>query len=93
MRDPYLVDPALETSEDHKIVQILKKSITKVIGNAKISGAPYGTDASKLAMGGIPTVVFGPGNISQAHSTNEYVDIMQVIKAAKILALSAIFYS
>jgi len=93
VKDPYLVDPALETSEDHKIVQILKKSITKVIGNAKISGAPYGTDASKLAMGGIPTVVFGPGNISQAHSTNEYVDIMQVIKAAKILALSAIFYS
>jgi succinyl-diaminopimelate desuccinylase len=34
---------------------------------------------------GIATVIFGPGNIVQAHSLNEYVEIAQVTKAARML--------
>ena len=42
-----------------------------------------------MVASGIPTVVFGPGNIVEAHSLNEYVEIAQVTKAARMLADAA----
>jgi len=35
---------------------------------------------------GIDTVVFGPGNVSQAHTVNEYIEIEQLYKAAGFYA-------
>ena len=44
---------------------------------------PYGSDASILNVdGGIPTIVYGPGDIAQAHGANEYVAVAQVGQAA-----------
>jgi len=43
---------------------------------------PYGSDASTLSAGGIPTIVYGPGDIAQAHSAREYVELNQVERAA-----------
>ncbi|TMJ34907.1 MAG: M20 family metallopeptidase, partial [Alphaproteobacteria bacterium] len=48
-------------------------------------GVPYGSDSTKMVACGIETVIFGPGNIVQAHSLNEYVEIAQVTKAARML--------
>ena len=36
-------------------------------------------------MGGNPAIVFGPGNIAQAHTDNEWLDLNQLDKAATIL--------
>jgi acetylornithine deacetylase len=44
----------------------------------------FGTDASKFAAAGIPSVVIGPGSIKQAHTACEFVEIAQVTAAAKI---------
>ena len=38
---------------------------------------------------GIPTVIFGPGDLKQAHIHDEYVELEAVEKAAKIYALLA----
>ena len=46
---------------------------------------PYGTDASTLAAAGLPCVVFGPGDIAQAHTKDEWIDLTQVEQAAEIL--------
>ncbi|MFO0938898.1 MAG: M20 family metallopeptidase [Gemmataceae bacterium] len=46
---------------------------------------PYGTDASTIAEAGIPAVVFGPGDIAQAHTKDEWVELAQVDQAAEIL--------
>jgi acetylornithine deacetylase len=48
-------------------------------------GAHYGTDASELGITGIPTVVFGPGSILQAHTADEWIDQGELIRAQAIL--------
>jgi acetylornithine deacetylase len=46
---------------------------------------PYGTDAAPLAAAGIPAVIFGPGDIAQAHTADEWIDLEQVEQASEIL--------
>jgi len=38
-----------------------------------------------LAAGGIPSVVFGPGDIAQAHTADEWVAVRQVERATRLL--------
>ena len=38
-------------------------------------------------MGGTPAVVFGPGNIAQAHARDEFIDISQLEEAYKIISV------
>jgi len=74
----------MEISPDSSIVQAAKSACESVTGSAKILGVPYGADAGKMVPAGIPTVVFGPGNILQAHSAVEYIEVEQVETAVHI---------
>jgi len=38
----------------------------------------FGTEAGLFQEAGIPTVVFGPGSISQAHQPDEFIDVSQL---------------
>jgi acetylornithine deacetylase len=53
------------------------------------SGVPFGSDATKMTAAGIPTIIFGPGSIEQAHTANEFVSVAEVAKAAEMLAALA----
>ena len=53
-----------------------------VFGKTEIVDLPYWTEASMLSAAGINTVVYGPGNLEQAHKPNEYVEIAQLETAA-----------
>ena len=48
-------------------------------------GVDYFTDAGVLAAGGIPSVVFGPGDIAQAHTVDEWVAMSQLERATHLL--------
>jgi acetylornithine deacetylase len=87
---PFVSDPALGTDPSAPIVRQLARAVEATIGDAVILGVPYGTDASKLSDAGIPAVVFGPGNIDDAHTTNEHVDVAEIARASEILALLAL---
>jgi succinyl-diaminopimelate desuccinylase len=52
----------------------------------EIAAAPYFTDASALtpALGGLPTVILGPGPTAQAHQTDEWCEISAIAEAAEI---------
>ena len=43
--------------------------------------APYTCDASRLYGVGIPTVIFGPGDISVAHSSEENISIEEFLES------------
>lgn len=54
---------------------------------APIVGVPYGTDARHLVnTGGIPTVLYGPGDPRHAHREDEVVPIAQLQTVAQALA-------
>jgi acetylornithine deacetylase/succinyl-diaminopimelate desuccinylase-like protein len=56
-----------------------------------VVGTPGWTDASILLNdGNIDTVIYGPGSFEQAHSSGEYVEVEQVIHAAKIYLMTAL---
>lgn len=47
-------------------------------------GANYGTNASDLYAAGIPTVVIGPGDIAQAHSEEEWLELQELDRAVEL---------
>ena len=40
-------------------------------------GVPYGTNAAAIAAAGVPSIVFGPGSIDQAHTADEWLEVEQ----------------
>jgi acetylornithine deacetylase/succinyl-diaminopimelate desuccinylase family protein len=52
----------------------------------KPAGVDYFCDASVLAHAGIPSVVFGPGDIAQAHTNDEWLSLSELEKATAILS-------
>ena len=70
--------PGVRTEESHPFIQEIYQLIEHRSGRRPSAGsAPYFTDASILtpAYGGIPTVILGPGELVQAHQTDEYAEI------------------
>lgn len=51
---------------------------------SEIVGVPYGTDAWVFASHGIPTVVFGPGSIAQAHTEDEWISIADLERGVEV---------
>ena len=66
-----------ETRQDHPLVDALCDAGELVFGEAPtVSAAPYGCDMSAwVRVAGVPTVVYGPGDIEQAHAANEWVSL------------------
>ena len=66
---------------------------TELGGAATVRGMPYGCDAGLTGgYAGMPTVVLGPGDIRDAHTADESVEVAQLLAAARIdvrLILSA----
>lgn len=82
----------LEIDMKHPIILSLGKNIRKSTGKSpKIVSFPAWTDASLLSnFGNIPSVVFGPGYLKDAHSDVEFVDLHQLKKAYEIYTLTSI---
>lgn len=70
---------ALNTPKDHPLVKIAEEVTGK-----KSEAAPYSTEAPIYQRLEIPTIILGPGNIAQAHTYNEYIEIRQLEDAVKI---------
>ncbi|GAH99394.1 unnamed protein product, partial [marine sediment metagenome] len=74
------------------IVRAFSKAFKYVPGrNPEIAGMSGWTDASLLVnRAKIPTAVFGPGPVIKAHTTEEYVNIADLVDAAKVYAVTAV---
>jgi acetylornithine deacetylase len=80
---PMLQDWPFQSDERHPFVQLCQDVLRGLGRETAVCGVPFGSDASKFARIGIPTVLFGPGSIDQAHAAVEYVECAQVEEALR----------
>ena len=81
METPMLQDWPFQTDENAPVVHLARKLLGEMGRENGVSGVPFGSDASKFSRLGIPTILFGPGSIDQAHAAVEYVECAEVEKA------------
>ncbi len=80
---PWVRMPALDTKIGDW-AEPLAAAVKAATGRApELIGVPFGTDAGPLGAAGIPGIVFGPGDIAQAHTRDEWVELDQVRQAAE----------
>ena len=82
MEPPMLTDDPLETPVESAVVRLATALLAERRRDAQPGGVPFGSDASKLSRQGVPSIVFGPGSIDQAHGAVEFVDLAEVEAAA-----------
>lgn len=78
--EPDAKDPCLpmETSAELPLV----RRFMKLLRQREPLGVDFFCDASPLSAGGIPSVVFGPGDIAQAHTLDEWISLRSLNRAA-----------
>jgi acetylornithine deacetylase len=79
------------TPMDTTIVSSATTAITELTGQPPlIEGMTYGADMRLLVNeGGIPTVLYGAGDVRRAHRPDESVPIDDLITVARVIALTA----
>jgi acetylornithine deacetylase len=75
----------LDPTQSVELTKRFGATIDSVVGKHTVHSVPFGTDASRIAVTGVPAVVFGPGDITQAHTKDEWIDLSQLEPAAEIL--------
>lgn len=76
---------ALNTSMDHWFPQDLLKAANAIDHPVSLRAVGYMTNAVAYADSGIPSLVFGPGDIAQAHKCDEFIVKGEMEKSFEIL--------
>jgi len=71
----------LETSPSVPLV----KQFMGAAGQSEPIGAQYFCDAAILSSKGIPSVVFGPGGIAQAHTDDEWISLESLERGTRVV--------
>jgi acetylornithine deacetylase/succinyl-diaminopimelate desuccinylase-like protein len=71
----------LETSPKLPLV----RQFLRTVGQARPASVDFFCDAAVLSRGGIPSVVFGPGDIAQAHTADEWISLDSLERGKNLL--------
>ena len=78
--------PYLMIDKDNKFLKSFERVCKDVYKKSLIVGLPYATDGGFSSEFGIPTVVFGPGDINNCHRLEEFVSRKQLRLGTMILS-------
>jgi len=81
--EPSEIDPT------EPVVRAVQGGLEAVGLDTDTVGATYGTDARHYIDAGVPTVVFGPGSIDEAHYPDETIDWGSVETAVEVMVAGA----
>ena len=73
--------PAMETDPTLPMV----KQLMRTVRQTKPLGVDYYCDAANIAATGVPAIVWGPGDIAQAHTADEWISIRQIERGMDVL--------
>ncbi len=74
------------TPADAEVVAIMKKVVERVGGDAIISAFPASCDAWLYSNQlGLPTIIFGPGRLADAHSNHEKISLDDIETASDVI--------
>jgi succinyl-diaminopimelate desuccinylase len=83
--------PPLEVHPDHPLPHALSSTVARLTGRTpRMRSWGAFTDAALLQAAGIPAVIFGPGDVSLAHTDEEHIALSELVTAAEVYALFAI---
>jgi acetylornithine deacetylase len=82
MRETKLA-PCLPMETNPKL--LLVRKFLQCVGQRKPLGVHFFCDAAVLSQGGIPGVVFGPGDIAQAHTADEWISLASLERGKNLL--------
>lgn len=82
---PYLLGIPLADRDNGALADRLAAVLRRALGRGEKIGVPFGTNASRIAVASVPTVVFGPGSIDQAHTSDEWLSLDELEKASAAL--------
>jgi acetylornithine deacetylase len=75
-----------DVARDAPIVTRLAAAIEREGISPRIEGLSAWTDAALLNEAGIPTICFGPGDIGLAHAAEEFVPVVEIERATRVLS-------
>ncbi|MBX6314927.1 MAG: M20 family metallopeptidase [Isosphaeraceae bacterium] len=82
---PWVNTPALSPKASAPWVEPVREVIRRVAGREpRVIGVPYGTDAGPLGQAGLPCLVLGPGDIAQAHTKDEWIELDEARAAVEV---------
>ena len=84
---PLRMDRGYDTAGDADVVAFLAKASGKAADTVS-----FGTEGPQLAALGAVPVVFGPGDITVAHQTGEFVPVDELHRAAEILSAAVLHF-
>lgn len=83
---PFMQSRGLADSTNGALADRLAAAVKSAAGvESRKIGVAFGTDASCFDGAGVPSVVFGPGSIQQAHTVDEWVPMVEVEQASDVL--------
>ena len=105
-RDPWLAEhlpevewcggqfDAVEVDPDLAAFAALRAAHAEEFGVApELEGAPYGSDMRLLVHeADTPALLYGPGDIRQAHATDEWIAVDEIVQAARVVTAAAARY-
>ncbi|AFV77425.1 acetylornithine deacetylase or succinyl-diaminopimelate desuccinylase (plasmid) [Thermus oshimai JL-2] len=85
--------PPVETPREDPLVQAAEEALRLLGLPVRHGGVPGATDGTFLrAWGGLPVVVMGPGRKTLPHQVDEWVEVEEVVRAARVYAALAVLY-
>jgi acetylornithine deacetylase len=80
--------PPVNTDPNHPVARSLSDSLQRFGHTGEITGFNAASDLAWYAQQGIDGIIFGPGDLAQAHSPDEYVPVSDVLTATNVIALA-----
>lgn len=83
-RPPWIHLGPMGNDQNRSLTHAFGASIARYRSGHEVVGVPFGTDAAVFAREGVPSIVFGPGSIEQAHTKDEWVPLDEIAMATAI---------